>query len=100
MRSLRSHPNRCGRCCARRRATAAPRGLDTPVTRTRFGWARVTPRLWVYPSDGGRVGHPLNGQGVGGQAHVDALVDRRVEDLVEGPRDHVVQLGVDLLLLP
>src|SRR5713101_622795 len=98
--SLRSHPNRCGTCGASRLATSAPSGLETPVTRTRLGRAGVTPRLWVYPSHRCRVGHPLHRQRVRGEPHVDALVDRGVEDLVEGPRYDVVQLRVDLLLLP
>src|SRR5258706_8765423 len=98
--SFRSHPNRWGTWGASRRATSAPRGLETPVTRTRLGPAGVTPRLWIDTAHRCCVGHPLHRQRVSGQAHVDAFVDRRVEDLVEGPRDDVMQLGVDLLLLP
>src|SRR5579859_3837886 len=81
--SSTSQPNNEGTRDARRRATSAPRGLDTPVMRTRCGG--ISLRLWVYPSHRRRVGHPLNGQRIGGQAHVDVLVDRGVEDLVEGP---------------
>src|SRR5579864_784751 len=138
--SATSQPKRCGTCPARRRATSAPSGFDTPVTRTRFGVIRPTnldslygspdsfraspgasagtpdslyvkrgvPRgdpdppalLWIDASDRRGVGDALHGQRIGGEPHVDPLVDRRVEDLVEGARDHVVQLGVDLLLLP
>src|ERR1700730_17673519 len=100
MRSATAQPNRHGTWEASRRATSAPSGLDTPVTRTRLGRGEVTPRLWVYASHRRRVGYPLDRQRVSSQPHVDALVDRGVEDLVEGPRDDVVQLGVDLLLLP
>src|SRR5260221_7841516 len=56
--------------------------------------------LWVNPSYHRRVGYALNGDCVCGEPHVDALVHRCVENLVEGPSDHVVELGVDLLLLP
>src|SRR5438067_8327746 len=96
--SFTSHPNRYGTCVERRRATSEPRGLETPVTRTR--WGGVTLRLWVYASDRRGVGHALHRQRVGSQAHVDVLVHRHVQVLVERPGDHVVQLGVYLLLLP
>src|ERR1700694_2482322 len=92
-----SQPKRNGTCGARRRATSAPRGLETPVMSTRRG---ITRRLWVYPSNARGVGYALDRKGVGRQAHVDPLVHRRVEDLVERPRDHVVQLGFALPLLP
>src|SRR6476620_6857224 len=90
--SAMSQPNRKDTCGARRRATSAPRGLDTPVIRTRLG--RVTSRLWVYPSNARGVGYALDGERVSGQAHVDPLVHGCVQDLVEGAGDHVVQLGV------
>src|SRR5215813_2224105 len=96
--SSTSHPNSAGTCGARRRATSAPRGLDTPEMRTLCGG--ISLRLWVYPSNARRVGDPLHGQRVRGQPHVDVLVHRGVQDLVERARDHVVQLGVDLLLFP
>src|SRR6266849_4176805 len=56
--------------------------------------------LWIYASYRCRVGHALNRQGVRGGAHVNPLVHRSVQDLVERARDHMVQLRVDLLLLP
>src|SRR5919109_1480549 len=96
--SAMSQPYRCGTCGARRRATSAPRGLDTPVMSKRLGV--IDPRLWIYPSDRRRVGHALHRQRVCGGAHVAALVHGGVQDLVERARDDVVQLGVDLLLLP
>src|SRR5690242_3444524 len=46
------------------------------------------------------VRHALDSQHVRGVAHVDALVDAGVQDLIEGARYHVVELRVDLLLLP
>src|SRR4029077_12832646 len=103
--SATSQPNRVGTCVESRRATSAPSGLETPVISTRWGtWADkpggVTPRLWIYAPNHRRVGDPLDGERIGGQAHVDALVHGRVKDVVEGARDDVVQLGVDLLFLP
>src|SRR5207253_2983566 len=99
--SATSQPKSSGTCGASRRATSAPKGLETPVTRTRCGRKGVMrSRLWIYPPNGGRVGDPLHRERVRGGAHVDPLVDRGVQDLVEGSRDHVVQLGVDLLLFP
>src|SRR5690348_10027997 len=96
--SATSQPNSDSTLDASRRATSAPSGLETPVTSTRLGV--IDSRLWVYASDRRRVGHALHGQRVGGGAHVDALVHRRVQDLVERARDHVVQLAVHLVLLP
>src|SRR5690348_2892202 len=96
-----SQPKRNGTCDARRRATSAPRGLETPVRRTRLGaWGGISLRLWVNSPDRRSVGHALDRQRVCRAAHVDALVHRGVEDLVERPRDHVMELGVDLLLFP
>src|SRR5579875_4095786 len=57
-------------------------------------------RLGIDAADGGGVGDPLHGKHVGRGAHVDMTVDAGVQDLVEGAGDHVVELGVDLLLLP
>src|SRR5258708_9456961 len=98
--SARSHPKRKGTWGASRRATSAPSGLETPVIRTRESLVGVPPGFWVNASHCRRVGHALRRERIGRQAHVDALVDRCMEDLVEGPRDDVVQLRVDLLLLP
>src|SRR5712692_3455769 len=96
-----SQPNMKGTWGASRRATSEPSGLDTPVISTRRGWKGVTdPRLWIDSPDCRCVRHALYRQRVSREAHVDALVDRGVEDLVERPRDHMVQLGVDLLFLP
>src|SRR5260370_567112 len=100
MGSSTSQPKRDGTRGARRRATSAPRGLETPVMRTREGEVGVTPRLWVDSPYARGVGHALHGQRVSREPHVDVLVHRRVQDLVERARDHVVQLGIDLLLLP
>src|SRR5690242_9103143 len=94
--SSTSQPKSDGTRGARRRATSAPSGLETPVMRTREGEGGVTLRLWVYPSNARGVGHALHRQCVRGEPHVDVLVHRRVKDLVERARDHVVQLGVDL----
>src|ERR1700704_3328450 len=41
--SATAQPNRWGGGGAERRATSAPRGLDTPVTRTRLGLGWVNP---------------------------------------------------------
>src|SRR5437660_1373477 len=103
--SATSQPNSAGTWVDSRRATSAPSGLETPVMRTRWGVCDfkaggVTPRLWIDPSNHRRVGNPLHGKRVGGQAHVDSLVHRGVKDVVEGARDDVMQLGVDLLFLP
>src|ERR1051325_9647034 len=158
--SATSHPNSCSTWGARRRATAAPSWLETPVTSTRRGrkggttssltsgaeagihsgrpqalprrsswpvtWgARGDPEpraltsgaearidsgrtlgtvapatLWVDAANRRGVGDPLHRERVSRRTHVDVFVHRRVEDLVERPRDHVVQLGVDLLLFP
>src|SRR5437879_12635627 len=103
--SSTSQPNSRGTRVARRRATSAPSGFDTPVMSTRLGtWGVMPPdyagELGIDAAHGRRVGDPLHGQGVRREAHVDVLVHRGVEDLVERPCDHVVQLGVDLLLLP
>src|SRR5258705_149025 len=101
MGSATSQPNRKGTCGASRRATSAPRGLETPVMSRRRGESGgINSRLWIDPSNRSRVGYPLHGQRVSGESHVDPLVDRCVEDLVEGAGDDVVKLGVDLLLLP
>src|SRR6266566_4266982 len=101
MGSATSQPKSCSTCGARRRATSEPRGFDTPVRRTRRGLkGGTTSRLWIDPADRRCVGDALNRESVRGGSHVDALVYRRVEDLVERARDHVMQLGVDLLLLP
>src|SRR5438067_13887624 len=76
--SSTSHPKSVGTCGARRRATSAPSGLDTPVIRTREGDGGVTPRLWVDSPHGRGVGHTLHGQRVRGESHVDVLVHRGV----------------------
>src|SRR5262250_3034449 len=57
-------------------------------------------RSGVDAADRGRVGHALDRQHVGRVPHVDTFVDAGVEDLVEGPSNDVVELRVDLLLLP
>src|SRR4029077_14849560 len=99
--SATSQPNRYGTWGARRRATSAPRGLETPVIRRRRGEAgAINSRLWIDPSNRRCVGYALHRERVRGETHVDALVDRGVEDLVEGPRDEGGQLGVDRLLFP
>src|SRR6266566_2023647 len=103
--SATSHPNSIGTFAESRRATSAPSGFETPVMRTRRGVCEtraggVTPRLWIYAPNHRRVGYPLHGDRVRGQTHVDALVHRGMKDVVERARDDVVQLRVDLLLLP
>src|SRR5260370_27443754 len=90
--SATSQPKSDGTGGARRRATSAPSGLETPVMRTREGEGGVTPRLWVNPPNARGVGDALHGQRVRGEPHVDVLVHGRVQDLVERARDHVVQL--------
>src|SRR6266705_3218966 len=64
----------------------------------RSSWPRQTGRhggdpdspapLWIYASNRRRVGHALHRQCVRGGSHVDALVHRCVEDLVERAGDH------------
>src|SRR3954453_22458429 len=83
--SATSQPKSCSTCGASRRATSEPSGFETPGTSTRRGLkGGTTSRLWIYTADRRRVGHALHRKRVRGGSHVDALVHRRMEDLVEG----------------